>query len=636
MSSKRKRKIVLRKKAPSRKVIGFSFWLPKFFIGFGVLVLFLLIINLFGAVILESIYSYYSKDLPEVRIETEDYPTVTRIYDRTGTLLFEDVGEEERIYVKVEDVSPHFLRAILVAEDQDFFKHPGIDFFANLRALWQNFRYDRVVSGASTITQQLATNFFLDREVSYSRKIKEIILAREIEKKYSKKEILEFYLNKIPFGSTIYGIEAASRIFFGKSSQFLTLAESATLAPIPRSPTKLYPYKHPESTLEKKDELLALMREKEVINDLEYSQASKEKIEFKRGRKEILAPHFSYYVLDNLKKVFSDDSLEGGLEVVTTLDLNLQEKMDALLKTRIDEYKRPYKIDDGAIVVIEADTGDILAMSGSYDFRNEDYGQYNSAISLRQPGSTLKPFLYALTIQDLNWSKKTILEDKAINFNGYKPKNFSGYFSGTASLERALVNSLNVPAVWSLEQLGVNRFVDALSSCHLELNKEAGLSMAIGGASASLLDIVSAYTAFASEGKCSQPNYFARVRQNNGKILMTNPEIASSQVFSREAILEVDSILKKSLANFSLTEDLAKDLVLRNTSVKTGTSNGPRDLWAIGYNSDIIVGVWLGNHDNSLLKSDVYGLQLAVPLWADAMKIVDANPPSEIVSSSQD
>ena len=245
MSSKRKRKILLRKKALNCKSTGFSFWWPKALIGIGLTILIIFVLNLFGSVILESIFTYYSKDLPEIDIQAEDYPAITRIYDRTGKLLFEEAGEEERIYVKVEDVSPNFLRAILVAEDQDFFEHPGIDFFANFRALWQNFRYDRVVSGASTITQQLATNFFLGREISYSRKIKEIILAREIEKKYSKKEILEFYLNKIPFGSTIYGIEAASKIFFGKSSQFLTIAEAATLAPIPRAPTSLYPFKYP-------------------------------------------------------------------------------------------------------------------------------------------------------------------------------------------------------------------------------------------------------------------------------------------------------------------------------------------------------------------------------------------------------
>ena len=289
--NKKKRKILLHNKSFYHKSTCRSFWWPKIFIGLGIVAIIILTINLFGEVILRSMYNYYSKDLPEASIQIEDYPAITRIYDRTGRLLFEDIGDEDRIYVKVEDVSPQFLRAILVAEDQNFFDHSGVDFFANLRALWQNFHYSRVVSGASTITQQLATNFFLSREMNYSRKIKEMILAREIEKKYSKKEILEFYINKIPFGSTIYGIEAASRTFFGKSSQFLTLGESASLAVIPRSPSYLYPLKHPDRVLKKKDELLVLMKKEGVINNVEYNQAIREKIQFQKENNEILAPH---------------------------------------------------------------------------------------------------------------------------------------------------------------------------------------------------------------------------------------------------------------------------------------------------------------------------------------------------------
>jgi len=632
---RKKRKILLKRKYPPKQTKGFSFWLPKFFILLCFMALLIVGINLLGMTILDKVYEYYSKDLPEVKIAKEDYPTITHIYDREGKLLYEEVGDEQRIYTKVENVSPYFLKAILVAEDQYFFTHSGVDFWANIRALWQNFYYKRVVSGASTITQQLATNFFLTRDVSYSRKIKEMILAREIEKKYSKKEILEFYLNKIPFGSNIYGIEAASRAFFGKSAQFLTLAESATIAPIPRSPNSLFPYDHPEELSKKKEELLILMKKNGVIDEFELNKAKKEPISFQSEKKEVLAPHFSFYVLDNVKNIFSEESLKEGLEIVTTIDLNLQEKAEKILKDAISKYRKPYLVDDGSAVVIDAKNGDVLAMVGSPDFYQEEYGQHNGAISLRQPGSTLKPFLYSLAIQDFGWTKKTILEDKPMDFNGYKPKNFSGYFRGKVTLESALVNSLNLPAVATLEKIGTKRFTDALSSCHLNLDKEAGLSMAIGGASANLLDITSAYTALANEGKCFKPNYFARVKQNNGKVLMANPEISSSQVFSKEAIGEVDSILKKSLNNFSVTKKFATDPILKNTGVKTGTSNGPRDFWAIGYNSDIIVGIWLGNHDNSLLKSTVDSLQLAIPLWADIMKIAIENPPKEIVSMVQ-
>jgi len=580
---------------------------------------------IFGVALFQSVYIYYSRGLPKAIIETENYPEITRIYDRSGELLFEDVGDEERIYTKVANISPYFLKAILSAEDQHFFDHQGIDFFANLRVLWQNFHYNAIVGGASTITQQLARSFFLSREISLSRKIKEMILAREIEKKYSKEEILEFYLNKISFGSNIYGIEAAARAFFGKSARFLSLAEAATLAPIPRAPSRLFPYKNPEALAKKKIELLEKMYQRKIVNKKEFEKAIKEKIVFHRRDSKIAAPHFVFYVLDSLKKIYSEKARERGIEVVTTLDIGLEEKIETLLKKTIDKYRYKYKINDGAIVILDAKNGDILAMAGSYDFWQKDYGQYNGAIAERQPGSTLKPLIYSLAISDLGWSKKTILDDKPMNFNGYKPRDFSGYFRGKVTLEAALVNSLNIPAIYTLNQVGVKNVFLALEDCHLILNQEAGLSMAVGGASTNLLDLTSAYTAFVNQGKCFPSNYFIRLKEGNEKVLMTNREMGASQVFQKQSISEIDSILKKTLNNFSETRTLAHDPLLKNVGVKTGTSNGPRDLWAIGYNSDIIVGVWLGNDDNSLLKSNVYGVKLAVPLWADAMKIAIQN-----------
>ncbi len=620
----RRRKILLKKGIKHNKQ-GIAFFAPKFFVFLGLVIGCLAIFGVLGTALFQSAYVYYSQDLPEAIIETEDYPEITRIYDQSGKLLFEDIGDEERIYIEVVDVSPHFLKAILSAEDQHFFEHQGIDFLANIRVLWQNFRHNSVVGGASTITQQLVRNFFLNREISLSRKIKEMILAREIEKKYSKEEILEFYLNKISFGSNIYGIEAASRAFFGKSARFLSLAEAATLAPIPRAPNRLFPRKNPEELAEKKTELLERMYKKKIISEKEFEQAIKEEIVFHERNREIAAPHFVFYVLDNLKKIYSEETREKGIEVVTTLDLGLEEKIEALLKKTIDKYRYQYKINDGAIVVIDAKKGDILAMAGSYDFWQKDYGQYNGAVAARQPGSTLKPLIYTAAISDLGWSKKTILNDKPMNFNGYKPRNFSGYFRGKVTLETALVDSLNIPAIYTLNKLGVQNGFSALEDCHLILDQEAGLSMAVGGASTNLLDLTSAYTVFVNKGKCFSSNYFIRLKEGSEKILIADRETGASQVFQEQAILEIDSILKKTLRNFPETKQLAYDPLLKNVGVKTGTSNGPRDLWAIGYNSDIIVGVWLGNDDNSLLKYNVYGVKLAVPLWADAMKIAIKN-----------
>lgn len=635
----KKKKILLQNRSYTRKngkawrvFLSQALIFGSFFVGA------LIIAILLGDVLIKKTYEYYKSDLPQAIIETGDYSKVTQIYDRSGKLLYEDVGEEERIYVDVEKVSTNFLKAILVSEDQYFFLHQGVDLWANLRAIWQNLRHDRVVGGASTITQQLARNFFLTKEISLARKIKEMILAQEIENNYSKKEILEFYLNKIPFGSNIYGIEAASRAFFNKSAQFLTLAEAAVLAPIPRSPAYLYPYTSEENKkrlFEKQQELLERMLKKGVITKQEYNKAIKQEINFNSRDREIFAPHFSFYVLDNLKKIYPDDIITSGLEVVTSLDLEFEEKIEKLLKKTIDEYRSLYKIDDGAIVVINAKNGNILAMAGSYDFWHSDYGQFNSATALRQPGSVLKPFLYSLAAENLGYSAKTILEDKPMSFNGYTPKNFSGYYRGEVSLENALLSSLNLPAVDTLDKLGLDKFFSALSGCRLELNREAGLSAAIGGASARLIDITAAYTVFVNQGACLSPNYLVRVKEGNGKTLIQNEPFFQKQVFSQQAAGEIDAILKKSLAHFSLTRKLAADPLLADTRVKTGTSNGPRDLWAIGYNSDIIVGVWLGNHDNTLLRSDVYGLQLAVPLWAEAMKLGKTHEFKEIIIQAE-
>jgi len=626
----KKRKILFKKLIQEKKKGGAFFF--SHFSSFLILT-FVILIGLvsLGIIFIQNAYYYYAKDLPEPTIETQDYPEITRIYDREGRLLFEDVGEEERIYIKVSDVSSQFLKTILASEDQHFFQHSGIDFWANMRILWQYFRYGDSYGGASTITQQLARNFFLNREVTLKRKFQEMILARKIEEKYSKKEILEFYLNKIPFGSNIYGVEAAAQAFFGKSARFLTLAESATLAPVPRAPSYLYPYDNPEELKKRKEELLNRMLKKEIINDKEHEKAIKEEIAFREREKKIAAPHFVFYVLDELKKLYSEETREKGLEVVTTLDLSLQEKIDRLLKQTIDRYKTKYKIDDGAIVVLDAKSANILAMAGSYDFWDEEYGQHNSALALRQPGSTLKPLIYSLAIEDLNWSGKTILEDKPIDFNGYQPKNFSGYFSGRTSLEAALLNSLNVPAVWTLNNIGVDRAFSVLQNCNLELDRGAGLSMAVGGAATNLLDLTSSYTVFVNEGKCLAANFFVRMKDGSDKLLISNPKENADQVFDKDAVSEIDNILKKYLKNFPETKSLASKPYLNGTRVKTGTSNGPRDVWSIGYNSDIIVGVWLGNHDNSLLKYNVYGLKAAVPLWADAFQIVKNHQPADIV-----
>ncbi len=575
----------------------------------------------FAIVAAEKILYYYSQGLPPAVVKETSYPGTIKVYDKDGNLLYRDIGQEDSTYVKIDNISPYFLEAIITAEDQNFFEHHGIDLWAIFRAMWHDFQRKELAEGASTITQQLARNLFLTREVSFERKIREIILADRLEKKYTKKQILEFYVNKIPFGSNIYGVEAASQVFFGKPSKMLNLAEAAALAVLPRSPNQLFPYKNSQALLEKRNELLKQMAARHVITPAEFSRARAQAITLQPRTNNLLAPHFTFYVLGKIKQNFNPSAYRQGLDIITTLDLSLQQKLSQLLKATVMRYKKPYHINDGAIVAINAKNGNILAMAGSYNFWGKEYGQYNSAIAQRQPGSTLKPFIYALAIQDLGWSKKTVLKDEPVDFNGYRPRNFGGGFRGKVTLQAALVNSLNIPAVKTLNQLGVQKLADTLSNCQVNLDTKAGLAMAVGGASTSLLDLTAAYTAFVNNGKCISSNYFLKIKENNGRTLLDNLKARTHQVFSSNAVAQINSILQKSLGNFSLTRSLVRDPLLKNAAVKTGTSNGPRDLWAIGYNSDIIIGVWLGNNDNSLLRRDVYGLQLAVPLWAQAMRV---------------
>lgn len=582
----------------------------------------------FGWLWVAGVFAYLGSDLPDISNVPIRLAQITHIYDRSGNLLYSYVPEEKRFYISISSLPDHVLAAFLAAEDKRFFQHEGVDYQAMLRALIANIRANEYVQGGSTITQQLARNLFLGPERSISRKIKEVILARELEKNLSKQEILELYLNKIPFGANSYGIEAASLTYFGKRASELSIAQAATLASIPRAPSMLSPFRAPEKLLERRNRILELMYTNGFITKEHYNKAQTEQLALNDSgplNKSLNAPHFVFYVIDTLEKWFGKDALSEGLEVYTTLDNELQLAAEKMLREYVVEKGREFNANNAALVLLNGQTGEILAMAGSYDFFDPTYGQFNAALAQRQPGSTLKPFIYSLAFERLGYSKNTRLRDVYTNINGYAPRNFTGAYHGIVSLERALLESLNVPAVRTLNALGTDPFREVMARCGVKLDPKAGISMAIGGASTSLLDLTGAYTAFSHEGKCFEPIAVKKVERSSGEILfeldLFETLARQKQIFQPETIDSMNYLLRKVKYHFAAFFKL-KEGRFAKLAAKTGTSDGPRDAWTIGHSLDYVLGVWLGNHDNSPLSMTEVSLKLAVPLWERYFKLV--------------
>lgn len=592
-----------------------------------------LLIGLGGILYFIGVYKYYSQNLPsDLTVSADLFPQTTRIFSRNGHLLYRYIPGEERYYVKLEDMPQHLIDAFLAVEDHRFFEHQGISFIGLARAMLTNIKTGKLVEGGSTITQQLARILFLNSEASIERKIKEIILALRLENLYSKQDILELYLNKISFGSNIYGVEAAAQEFFGKHASQLNLAESAVLAAMPKAPSQFFPQWNKHQVLQRQKVVLTLMQKRGFISDLESLKAKRKKLAFKEEKQgQIKAPHFVFYVVRKLRDHFRTQDLASGFDVTTTLNLDLQKKAEEILKNTIASYKHKYHISNAALVALDAHTGDILAMVGSYNFWEPEYGQFNAALAKRQPGSTLKPFIYALAFDKFNLTKESILKDTYTKIGSYVPRNFDRKYHGPVSAQTALVYSYNVPAVRLLDRLGVKFVRDRMAACGLNLSADAGLSLAIGGAATTLLDLTQGYLTFPNKGQCVKASPFLQVKnrttsqvyhlRGQKKDIFGNKIQQSKRIFSAPAAREVTSILKETKTSYSNLANLAGMPAFKGVALKTGTSDGPRDVWTIGYNDDIILGLWMGNNDDSLLRQDVYALKVAVPVWAEVMAV---------------
>lgn len=571
----------------------------------------------------------------------------TKIFDRTGKILLYDLGKNmRRTVVAFEEISPNLKNAAIAIEDTEFYEHKGIRVSALMRALLKDITTLEFSQGGSTITQQVVKNSLLTREKTISRKLKEILLAIKVEQNLSKDEILNLYLNETSYGGTIYGVEEASRVFFGKSAKDVGVAEAAYIAAIPQSPTRLSPFGNHRDELDaRKNLVLAKMNEHGYLNDEEYTNAKNEVVEFrKESSGGIKAPHFVMHIREYLEQKYGESVAGDGLKVTTTLDYSLQEKAEEIIKRKALENDRLYHATNAGLVAVDSKTGQVLVMVGSRDYFDEEVdGQYNIATAERQPGSSFKPFVYAAGLNK-GYTPETILFDLPIQFSTacapqdlsdeggcYSPGNYDGNFRGPISVRNALAQSINVPAVEMLYLVGVNNAIDLAEKMGITTLRDRsrfGLSLVLGGGEVTLLEMTGAYSTFANEGIHNPTTGILKIESRDGK-LMEEFEEQSEEVLSRDTALTISDILSDNTARtpiFGARSSLY--FPDRAVAAKTGTTNDYRDAWVIGYTPHIAVGAWSGNNDNSPIDRKVAGYIVA-PMWHEFMNVLLATLPND-------
>ncbi len=602
------------------------------------------ILSVIGLTVVVGIFIYFSKDIPDPnKITDRSVAQSTKIFDRTGEhLLYEIHGEEKRTIISLDDVSKHLINATISSEDQKFYDHYGIDFKGIARAVYKDIIAGEKAQGASTITQQLIKNSILTSEKTFTRKIKEIILAIETEQKFSKDEILEMYLNQIPYGSNAYGIEAAAKTFFGKSAKDLDISEAALLAGLPKATTYYSPYgAHPEALESRYKNIINQMLQEGYISEEEAKEAREVEIlkKIKPFQENITAPHFVMFVKQQLVDEFGEEKVKkGGLKVYTTLFYEMQMIAEDAVRNGAEENAKNYDAHNAALVAIDPKTGKILSMVGSKDYFNiEEDGNVNVAISpYRQPGSSFKPFVYATAFKK-GYTPDTILFDTYTNFGidgsgkEFRPQNYNLKYSGPVTIRQALAMSLNVPAVKTLYLTGIEDSIQTARDLGITTLNDPdtyGLSLVLGTGEVKLLDMVSAYGVFANDGYKNDYVSILKIEDYNGEILKEFKE-DSKQVLDAEIARNVTSILSDNVARtpaFGSKSDLY--LGERSVAAKTGTTNSYKDGWTIGYTPSLAAGVWAGNNSSKEMKR-AGGIKAAAPIWNDFMSRVLALDPIE-------
>lgn len=575
----------------------------------------------------------------------------TKIYDRTGEVLLFDVNQDiKRTVIPIENMGENIQEAIVAIEDDAFYEHNGIRLKAIARAVVSNLTPGGLTQGGSTITQQIVKNTLLTSDKRISRKIKEIVISLRIEQEMTKEQILEIYLNEAPFGGNIYGIQEASSSFYGKNPADLTIAEAAFLAALPQAPSRYSPYgKNTNLLVARQQRVLKNMRDLSFISEEEYQKALKEEVTFlPLNRLGIKAPHFVFYVIDYLETRYGQNVVQsGGLKVITTLDYELQQEGEAIVLKHALKNEEQYNASNASLVAMNPKTGEILTMIGSRNYFDETIdGKFNVALAKRQPGSSFKPFIYVTAFKE-GYLPETVVFDTPTEFqstcnpegqavsgsqsNCYKPQNYDGLYVGPINLRNALGSSRNIPAVKLLYLTGIP---DALKTAKdfglktLTNPNQYGLTLVLGGGEVTLLDMVTAYGVFATEGIYNEPVSILEVQDKKGNTLEKFEQPTNTRVYPEEPIRKLNDVLSDNNARLGLFGSVNNFMYFggRDVAGKTGTTNNNKDAWMMGYSPNVVVGVWSGNNDNTPMTK---GSTISGLLWREYMDVALAKVPNK-------
>ncbi len=598
-------------------------------------------ISLFFILASLGIIWFSSLKIPDLSaFETRKVAQSTKIYDRTGEILLYDVhNDQKRTEVAFEDISEKIKKATIAIEDQEFYQHIGIKPTAILRAILSNLIPGGTKQGGSTITQQVIKNSILTQDRTITRKLKEWILAIKLEKVLTKDQILNTYLNENPYGGSIYGVEEASKTFFGKSAKDISLAEAAYIGAIPQAPSYYSPYGPNKDKLDnRKNLVLQQMLNIGFITKDEYNVAIKEKVQFlEKNTTGIRAPHFSLYIKNYLINKYGENMVEeGGLKVTTTLNYDMQQKAEKVITNFAPTLEKSFNASNTAMVAIDPKTGDILTMVGSRNYFEKGYGNFNIATAYRQPGSTFKPFVYATAFMK-GYTPDTVLFDVPTEFSSqctpegkpknptddakvcYSPSEYDGLWEGPENIRTALAHSRNIPAVKTLYLTGISNSIktaEDMGITSLTSPDRYGLTLVLGGGEVSLLELTSAYGVFANDGLRNPYRSILKVEDSKGNIL-EEAGFNQSQAIPSQVARQINDILSDPNVRLSTITSNIENLH-RQIATKTGTTNDYRDVWIEGYTPNVVVGAWAGKNDDSPMDKKVAGL-IITPVWAAFM-----------------
>ena len=560
-------------------------------------------------------------DLPDISSLKSYKPLESSVVYSSDGMVLAEYFVERRIFIPDYKIPPMVKQAFIAIEDQRFYSHPGIDIIGIMRAIYKDIKAGSLVEGGSTITQQLVKMLFLTPEKSLERKLKEAVLSAQIEKKFTKDEILGIYINQVYFGSRAYGIEAASQAFFGKTTFELNLAEAALIAGLPKAPSTFSPFRNPQKASLRRQIVLKKMLENGFITEQQFNSANAEPLPAKMFHRRYNAPYFVELLRQQFEAKYGEKLYTSGIKIYSTIDYSIQKIAEDAVKQGITAVeKRSGAGVQGALIAIDAKTGNIKAMVGGTDFWQT---QFNRAVSaLRQPGSAFKPFVYAVALEKGMGTDDNIL-DWPISFpasgrnNIWSPKNYDNKYHGYVPLKTALALSLNTATVRLASNLGIDRIISFINKCGIERNLDPYIPLALGASEVTLLELTTAYSVF-STGRRVTPIAYEKVLSREGTIL---EEIMPS---SEEVILPDVTDKMKVLLRSVVEEGTAQKAKVLNRKVygKTGTTNNFSDAWFIGFDDRLVVGVWVGRDNHKPIGQKETGASAALPIWIDFMKYI--------------